>query len=290
MFSAQKILRFALAVFVVAHFAAAAEQNRGCVWKATSPSGGVVYLGGSMHALRSTDYPLPPAYNRAFDASERIVFEIDDVAMSKFGAKVDKLGRYPRGDSLRNHVDTRTYEYLRRFFAILKVPEEKFAIYRPWYVAMALQSPELHGLSPDLGIEGFLERRARANHKPVFGLETPREHLEVFSGMSDREAEAALLLTFIPQQKGSPTTAMTLAAWRRGDADALERQMKSAYADFPTFATRLLDLRNRNWIPKIEADANSHHVYFVVAGAGHFGGPNGVLALLRRDGYQIEQL
>ena len=47
-----------------------------CVWKVTSKTGNVLFLAGSIHALRSTDYPLPSAYNRAFDASERLVCEV----------------------------------------------------------------------------------------------------------------------------------------------------------------------------------------------------------------------
>jgi uncharacterized protein YbaP (TraB family) len=34
----------------------------------------------------------------------------------------------------------------------------------------------------------------------------------------------------------------------------------------------------------------SGKTYFVVVGAGHMGGPNGLLALLRSRGYRIEQL
>ena len=40
----------------------------------------------------------------------------------------------------------------------------------------------------------------------------------------------------------------------------------------------------------MERDLHSGHIYFVIAGAAHMGGPNGVLALLRARGYRIEQL
>ncbi len=43
-------------------------------------------------------------------------------------------------------------------------------------------------------------------------------------------------------------------------------------------------------IPKIEGYLRSEKTYFVVAGAAHMGGANGVLALLRHRGYRIEQL
>jgi len=270
--------------------AASGAAGHACVWKVTAPNGGALYLGGSIHALRSTDYPLPPAYNRAFEASDRLAFEVDEKAMRGASKDFEKVGCYSKGDSLKNHVDPRTYDYLRRFFGLLRVPEEKFARFRPWALAMILQSPQLQGLSSDLGIEGFFERRARANSRPVSGLESAREHMEVFSGLSERQSEAILLLTFIPQQEGSATGASSMEAWRRGDAEKFQRLMKASLADFPAFADRILDARNRNWLPKIERDLRSGHTYFVIVGAAHLGGPNGLLALLRRHGYQIEQL
>src|SRR5882724_13623254 len=76
-----------------------------CVWKVTSATGNVLYLAGSIHALQSTDYPLPSAYNRAFDASERLVCEVDPKALEKSIKGVIKAREYPKGDSLKNHVD-----------------------------------------------------------------------------------------------------------------------------------------------------------------------------------------
>ena len=48
--------------------------------------------------------------------------------------------------------------------------------------------------------------------------------------------------------------------------------------------------RNRNWIPRIEAYMRDPKAYFVVVGAAHLGGPNGLLAMLKVRGYTIEQL
>lgn len=283
-----KLRRVVLSALAVA-FSVASLEAASCVWKATSPAGQVVYLGGSVHALRSSDYPLPAAYNRAFDASARLVFEVEPKALENATKGFVKSGQYGKGDSLKNHVDPRTYDYLRRLFGLMHVPEEKFARYRPWFLSLVLQSPSVHGFSSELGVEGFLEKRARANNKPITGLESPGEHLAVYSGLTDRQSEAVLLLTFIPQTDAAGQTQL-LAAWRRGDADALARMMRDAYRDYPAFGERLLDMRNRNWIPRIEEFARSGQTHFVVAGAAHMGGANGVLSLLRQRGYQIEQL
>ena len=56
------------------------QAGAACVWKVTSGTN-VLYLGGSIHALKNSDYPLPVAYNRALDASDRLVFEVDPKAL-----------------------------------------------------------------------------------------------------------------------------------------------------------------------------------------------------------------
>lgn len=261
-----------------------------CVWKVTSGHH-VLYLGGSIHALKSTDYPLPVAYNRAFDASDRLVCEVDPKALAESSRGLLKAGEYPRGDNLKNHVDPRTYDYVRRVFKLLKVPEAKFARYKPWFLSLMLQAPSLHGMSETLGVEEFLIRRARANSKPVLGLESAREHADIFLGLTDQQSEAMLLIMFLPAQRSSGSTGDEIArAWRRGDADTETRIMMDEFNNFPSLSERFLTDRNRKWIPKIEGYLQSGKTHFVVAGAAHMGGPTGVIALLRNRGYQIEQL
>ncbi|MDQ6655804.1 MAG: TraB/GumN family protein [Verrucomicrobiota bacterium] len=268
----------------------AAAQATGPVWRVTAPGGKVLYLAGSMHSLRSVDYPLPPQFNRAFEASTRLAFEVDPQELNRSSDSMVRGGKYGRRDSLKNHVDARTYEYLRRVFKIMGVPEEKFSGYRPWLLSFFVQTPGLHGFSDDLGIEEFLTKRARANGKPTTGLESAREHADVFAAMTDVQAEATLLITFIPQGDAVQSGTRMVNAWRRGDADLLWREVHEGYRDYPAIAERLLENRNRNWVPKIERFIASGKTYMVTVGAAHMGGPGGLLALLKARGYSIEQL
>ncbi len=267
----------------------ASARAGSAVWRATNAKGQVIYLAGSMHSLRGIDYPLPPEYNRAFEASTRLVFEVEPGALERSSESMEKAGEYPRGDSLQRHVDPRTYEYLRRIFALLRVPEEKFARYRPWLLAFYFENPNAGGFSHDLGVEEFLTRRARTNGKATAGLESAREHADVFVGMSDVQAEATLLLTFVPQTEGASGRDV-VAAWRRGDADFLWRSTRSSYRDYPVLADRLLEDRNLRWLPKIEGYLGGGRTTMIVVGAAHMGGPNGLLALLRKRGCRVEQL
>jgi uncharacterized protein YbaP (TraB family) len=50
--------------------------------------------------------------------------------------------------------------------------------------------------------------------------------------------------------------------------------------------SNFIDKRNENWVPKIKtfiADKKT----FIAVGAGHLGGPNGVIRLLQKEGYTL---
>ena len=263
-------------------------KGSACVWKVTDQAGAVLYLGGSVHALRPVDYPLPSAYTRAFDASDRLVFEMDPNDFEASSKEFGKAGRYPKGDSLKNHVDPRTYQYLRRFFAARGVPEEKFSTFRAWFIDVVLSAPPPEYFN--LGVERFLVKKARSAKKPMGGLESVKEHNLVFEGLTDQQSEMALLLFFIHAGAKDGGGAKLIDYWKRGEVDGIAQHMRESYRDFPGFYDRLITARNQKWLPKIDTYLASKQKYFVVVGAAHMGGPNGLMALLRERGYKVEQL
>jgi uncharacterized protein YbaP (TraB family) len=276
-------LALLLFVFICPHLPGGTTS----VWKVTDAKGDTLYLGGSCHSLRQSDYPLPVAFDNALAASSRLAFEIDDKV--DFGSSLVKAGEYPRGDQLKNHVDPRTYEYLRKVLARSKLGPDLISRFRPWFISFLLEAPGADNFSTNLGVETYLTRKAHGK-KAITGLESTSAHLRVFSGLSEKESEACLLLSFINLDRESAESSQILAAWRRGDTETVWRMVHDGYRDFPGMGHRLLGARNQSWIPKIEGYLRSGKIYFVVAGAAHMGGPDGVLALLKGRGYKIEQL
>src|SRR4051794_18445567 len=99
-----QFLRRCIIAFAVVACSGREMEAASCVWKVTSPRGGTLYLAGAIHALRSSDYPLPASYDRAFEASTRLAFETEDKALEAAAKGFVAKGRYPKGDSLKNHV------------------------------------------------------------------------------------------------------------------------------------------------------------------------------------------
>ena len=66
--------------------------------------------------------------------------------------------------------------------------------------------------------------------------------------------------------------------------------VESARVGQRTDYDRLLIERNRTWLPKIEALFARPRPAFVVVGAAHLVGPDGLLQMLKAKGYKVEQL
>ncbi len=76
-----------------------------------------------------------------------------------------------------------------------------------------------------------------------------------------------------------------VAVYKQRNTDSLYAFMKSTGAS-EDFETELLDKRNKKWIPVIEGAITEKPTFFAV-GAAHLGGPDGVLSLLRKQGYKL---
>ena len=235
-----------------------ASNGKHCLWRVTNAPA-PFYLLGSVHALQSSDYVRAPAIEEAIKQSQQVWFEIDPKDES-FGEKLREAANLPSGQLVQTKIHPKTYEYLRK---ITLSRMNDWHHLRPWAIAMLLRNPTLGNPDYRWGVDSYIAQRARYYGKPTGGLETTDEHIRVFSDMFDAEGEVVLLQAIIPQKN------------KQGSSEKM---------------WRLLDRRNKRWIPKIETAIRSGRPTLIVAGALHFAGPRGVVALLQQRGYKIEQL
>ena len=81
------------------------------------------------------------------------------------------------------------------------------------------------------------------------------------------------------------------AAWRDGDSDSLIAQLiELMETDYPDMYQALLVERNNRWIPVILKYFSTDDIEFVLVGAAHLVGKDGLLETLESAGYSIEQL
>ena len=78
-------------------------------------------------------------------------------------------------------------------------------------------------------------------------------------------------------------------AWAAGDVATLEKELLSAFDTSPEIYDRLLVERNRNWLPHVDTCLKENAGCFIVVGAAHLVGPDGLPTLLAKSGYRVTQ-
>ncbi|MSP37331.1 MAG: TraB/GumN family protein [Deltaproteobacteria bacterium] len=145
------------------------------------------------------------------------------------------------------------------------------------------------GYDPNLGVDRLLAERAKLAGKPVSGLESGEFQIELLDGLPADLQEMMLRQSFAEMEQFDKTVDTMVRAWRKGDVVAAEKLFLESMADYPALREKLLDQRNRNWLPQIENFLKLDEDVLVVVGAAHLVGKNGLIELLKGRGYKMEQ-
>jgi hypothetical protein len=161
----------------------------------------------------------------------------------------------------------------------------------PWAVALSLASAEFlqRGYSPDSGVEGQLQARAAADRKPIDGLETPAQQLELFDGLSRADQLDLLAVTLKELDGVGPRLEAIEGAWRAGDLAGLDALLLGDYRQRPDLHQRLVVRRNTAWVAPVRELLRRPDDTLVVVGLMHLLGEQGLIALLRNQGLKPER-
>jgi uncharacterized protein YbaP (TraB family) len=163
---------------------------------------------------------------------------------------------------------------------------------KPWMVMMMLSAMQVQqaGLNPALGLDQYFFDKATKAGKTVIGLETAEYQIDRFDTMPEALQEQLLRSTLDELNLQTKELSATVAAWQRGDAMTIEKGVLGSFRKYPAAYRSLIVERNNNWIPQLEKCLARTTPCMVVVGAAHLVGPDGLLTLLQRKGYKIEQM
>ncbi len=280
-----------LGQMLMSPFTQALAAERPLFWKVNAGSG-TAWLLGSIHFGTEDMYPLPAKVERAFQSADALVVEANilDVETGQAVEAVVTGGTYSGDETLKGNLAPETWRRLEEMVARYGFPIEVFQKQKPWLVAVTLTTLELNrqGLTENYGIDRhFL---SRAGGKRVVELESVAQQLALFQNLSDREQEEFLEATLRDLGDEGRYFRDVIAAWRRGDAQAIDSLLNDSFRSLTNsqeLHARLLTDRNAAMVRKIEELVNGGGEYFVVVGAGHMVGDEGIVARLRRNGYQV---
>ena len=270
----------------------AAPARNGLLWKASSRTN-IVYLLGSIHMGSAEMYPLPQPIEEAFRRSTVLIVEVDlnRIDQKKLLALVEAKGRYPQDDSLWNHIGEDTKAEVTRFCQRNGLNPEMFAQLKPWLATLTASLLPARGTETELamGIDRYFLSRA-ANRVRVEELESAEYQLHVLADMPDDQQERYLRATLQGSGESRQKLKDLQAMWLEGDAAKLGAFMSSSLGDYPEFEKRVFGDRNPRMAAAAEQCLKSRERCFVVLGAGHMVGENGVVRLLEERGFQVKQI
>lgn len=276
--------------------AAAARPPVPLLWK-VSDQDNAVYLLGSFHLLKTTDYPLSADVEAAFEDAASLVFEVEPSELTSPAtiAKFQSAAGYEDGKSLSTVLPE---DVKARLAALLSASGGSIAqveTTEPWAISlgMVMGMAQSAGFRPEQGLDNHFIRRAAEAGKPVAGLETIDAQVTAMDGTPHSEQVYSLNKLLESPQESMRELLELHQAWRSGDIDRLDGKMRKEMQAHTPVSYRMINLdRNNAWLPAIEKrlSAPGNDNTLIVVGSLHLIGEDGVVEKLRAKGYRVERI
>jgi uncharacterized protein YbaP (TraB family) len=263
------------------------------LWKVETDTS-VVYLMGSIHLLKESDFPLHPKMMEAYDRAGTLVLEMEADSIQTPGFQRNLLAKatYDSGKTLETELGDSVYSLLETQVGTLGLALDQMKQFEPWMISLTFIGLKLQqlGFNPDLGVDVYFNGKAKADGKPVRGLEAVGYQIDMFDSMPPSLQRAMVLQTLEQASNVEKTIDAMLLHWRNGDLEGLDATVNRSLENHPELRHLLLTKRNHDWIPKIEGYIGSRGTHLIIMGVSHMSGEEGVVALLRQAGHKVEQM
>ena len=245
------------------------------------------YIFGTFHAVCSTDMVPLESLDAYLTQTDQLMMEIDMDDAVEMGSMMGAI-IIPDGKTLK---DLLTAEQFAKVDAMIKdllgYSAENVKMVKPsMLTVLAVASPKAIGCTPTI-YDQELMKKATSRKMPIAGLETVASQIKVLDSRPLAQQAKDLYEMATDPQKSIADMKKLMAAYKERDPEKLYSLTDALMTKDREFQAKLLDERNTAWIPKLET-AFKENPTFVAVGAGHLGGTNGIVKLLRAKGYQVK--
>ncbi len=272
-------------VFIVGDVRAQ-EIEQTLLWKLEGNGIKPSYVYGTFHLLPQKDFELKEKVSKAFDEAEQVVLELDmdDPHMQM---KVADNASMKDGETLDQLLTPEDYAMIDRVLtATIGSSLDNYNTVKP-VVLSSLLIPTLLDGQP-ASFELTFAQMAAQSKKEVLGLETVREQMEAFDKIPYEDQLEDILEIVNEREKMKSLFNEMIDVYKKEDIKAINTLIKK-YMNGENELEHLLLERNRNWIARIGELGRDKKSFFGV-GAGHIGGDDGVINLLREAGYTVSPI
>lgn len=275
-----------LFTFFVSLFSNAQELEKSLLWKISGngleqPS----YLFGTIHA--TCDASLDENTLKALENTQQLFLELD---MDDKNMQMEMIKYLPMKDGVKlsTLLSSEDFKIVDDFLKKnLKMSAKMFDSFKPFMLSSMLLPKMID--CPYESVEINLMKITKEQNEEVFGLEKVEDQMKVFDEIPYQIQADELLKTAkgdLEKEKKEFNEIMTI--YKNKDIEGMLKLMNESDNKITADnKDQLLNNRNINWIPVIIKAMNEKPTFFGV-GAAHLAGENGVIKLLRNQGYKVE--
>lgn len=250
----------------------------------TKPS----YLYGTIHVISQEDYFLGKNVIKKIQNSDELVMEIDFEKMDI--TTLAQLSVLPEGKFIKNYMNDTDYNTLQSFMedsiGIKKFTfENAYGKLKPFFIEQLIFFKYL-GQEKESYEQNF-KKLAEDKNIPTSGLETYEEQLRFLDEISIEDQLKSMVKTIKNYSSETAKLGQLVKEYKTQNLAALTASFEED--EDQTLKVKLVDKRNSNWIPKLKSLMQNKSC-FVAVGAGHLGGENGLINLLKKQGYTVEPI
>ncbi|MFH1772724.1 MAG: TraB/GumN family protein [Candidatus Omnitrophota bacterium] len=283
---------FILYFSIICFFTSLGVQAETSLWQVESGAS-VMYIGGTCHILRQSDYPLPAEFESAYKKSDIIVFETDIDKLSSIEAQQLLLakGMYADGTTLDMVLSAEAYSALEKYCDKNGFPLAIFNQFKPPMVMLTLLGFELQKLGVNQsGVDVYFYEKAKADGKTIKALESVEEQIEMMTGMADGNENNFIFYTIKDLENTADAIDSMIDAWKTANIEELnEICIMEMKAKFPKLYKSLFIERNIKWLSKIKNYLNTQQKEFLLVGVGHLVGEDGIIEQLKNLGFRVQK-
>jgi hypothetical protein len=247
------------------------------------------YLFGTMHILCASDARLTDSVKAAIAACDEVYFEINLSDMSDMlnSIKYMRMNDSKKlSDLLKPDEYARVKDYFTRHSSLL--PFSMLERFKPMLISGLIEEQGLDCQTTD-GMELMIMQELRTEKKPVNGLETAEFQAGLFDSIP-YEQQAKELVNYIDSAEENKKATRQLAElYIHQDLDSIGQLSDKDDPGMSGYMDLLLYDRNRKWARELDTLLPGKSLLIAV-GAAHLPGKDGVIELLRREGYTVDPI
>ncbi|WP_301921410.1 TraB/GumN family protein [Ferruginibacter sp.] len=246
------------------------------------------YLFGTFHLMCKNDIHFSNQLTTAVNRAEKVYMEIDmDDPETILGGMM--LMTMKDGKTLQQLYSEADYKKIRQYFTdSLKTPLPFIARIKPFFLE-ALLYPKMMPCKLISGVEEELMKVAKTQKKEIKGLETMEFQAAVFDSIPYEEQAKELLQSIDSMASNKKSFDTMMQVYKNQQINEIENLFSKSESGMENHQDLLLNNRNKNWLAQLKSIMKTNPV-FVAVGAGHLVGKQGLIALLRKEGYMVQPL